>query len=292
VAPEAEEETSLAEPGEARVPPPVIAVPPPERAEATGIAAEDRAVKLGTHWRRRRFWITTSVYGAVWLLMIGLIHTDTSSSSLFLVFLLPFYAMTLLLVLRRPRALRAREKRTVGDRLTWTNKLSLSILTFIAIYLPFTFISNRIIPFAPMVEFFLFAAVLAFLYRIVGRSVGVAPSVEALPPASHRLHKQVILSIDDPHYQQTLFLNYEFVDKGRGAKTLAKRLENAMEAVGVTTERRQAIIDDLEHHHEGFHFGAGLTRRSRERNRGRRERRNQILRSVYVKFNQALEQST
>jgi hypothetical protein len=287
---EVDEDSSAAEPGEMRVPPPTIAVPPPEEAVAKQAAEESLAVKLGPNWRRRRFWTVTAVWAMIWLLSVALIHTE-SGPLVRLIPILPFYVITLLVALRRPKALRPQEKPKIADRLTWTNKLAISIGVFVAIYIPFTFVSNKIIPYAPMVEFFLFAAVIWFLYRTVGRSVGVAPSIDALPPSSHRLHKQVIVAFDDPHYQQTLFLNYEFVDRGRGGKTLAKRLENAMEAIGIAAERRKNIVDDLEHYHDGIHWGVGLTRGGRERNRRRRERRSQVLRSVYTKFNQVLERN-
>ena len=252
-----------------------------------GIDEESTAIAMGEHYKLRRFLITSSVFLGLWLLMIAFIQTGTPPSVYF-VMLLPFYIVALFFAMRKPKALRQKPK-TQRERLTFTNKLTLAILAFVAVYLPFTFISDKIIPYAPMVEFLLFIGVLYLLFRLVGRSVGVAPSLEALPPANHRRHKQVVLPIDDPHYQKTLFLNYEFVDRGRGARTLAKRLESAMEAIGIREERRRSIVEDLEDYHEGFSFGLGLTRRAREKHRGRRDRRNQLLKTVYNKFNMELE---
>ena len=290
MAPDGDEGAPPDEPGEMQVPPPTIEVPPPQEAIAKQTAEESLALKLGPNWRARRFWITTAAWAMVWLLSVALIHTESGPvTRLFVV--LPFYLLTLYFALRRPKALRPKEKTRLADRLTWSNNLLIAIAVFVGVYSIFSFVSNRIIPYAPMVEFFLFAAVIWFLYRTVGRSVGVAPSIDALPPSSHRLHKQVIVAFDDPHYQQTLFLNYEFVDRGRGGKTLAKRLENAMEAIGIAADRRKAIVDDLEHFHDGVHWGIGLTRGGRERQRRRRERRSQVLRSVYTKFNQVLERN-
>lgn len=250
---------------------------------------EERIIRLGAHWRRRRFLITTTIYLVLWFLMVLLIQTGTPPV-VYGVLLLPFYLITLLIGLRKPKGLR-RDQRPLRARLSFTNKLVLSIVVFLAIYIPFSFVSNRIIPFAPVVEFLLFAGILFLMYYLIGRSVGVAPSVEALPPPSHRRHKQVVLPIDDPHYQRTLFLNFEFVDKGRGGRSLARRLDGAMEAFGVEPAARETILEELEDYREGFHLWFGLTRRGRERRRRNHERRNQVLRSVYAKFNQALEQS-
>lgn len=251
--------------------------------------AESAELAIGPYWRHRRFLVTSAVYIGVWLLMVALIQTGTPPSVYF-VMLLPFYIVTLLIAMRTPKQFRKKKEKTLRDRLSFTNRLTLAILAFIAIYIPFTFISNRIIPYAPIVEFFVFIAAIFLLYRLVGRSVGVAPSLEALPPANHRRHKQVVLPIDDPHYQRTLFLNYEFVDRGRGGRQLSKRLENAMESLGVNPERRRDILEDLDGYHEGFHWG--LSRRGREKNQSRRERRSQLLKTIYNKFNLELEQGT
>jgi hypothetical protein len=261
----------------------------PATLEGTNAAAaeETREIVQGRHYRLRRFIITSASFLGLWLLMIAFIRTGTPPSVYF-VMLLPFYAVTLIFALRKPKSRRL-EQKSLKDRLTFTNKLTLALLAFVAIYIPFTFISNRVIPYAPVVEFLLFIGVLYLLFRLVGRSVGVAPSLEALPPANHRRHKQVVLPIDDPHYQRTLFQNYEFVDRGRGARGLAKRLDDAMEAVGIPDDRRAHIVEDLHDYHEGFSLGLGLTKRSRERNRGRRERRTQILKTVYNKFNLEME---
>lgn len=284
-------EEEITGPGEGGVgeAPAQVTIEQPQIASQSGAAldAETSDIVMGQHYKRRRFLITSSVFLGLWLLMIAFIQTGTPPSVYF-VMLLPFYIVALLFALRKPKALRQKRK-TQRERLTFTNKLTLAILAFVAIYLPFTFISNKIIPYAPIVEFLLFIGVIYLLFRLVGRSVGVAPSLEALPPANHRRHKQVVLPIDDPHYQKTLFLNYEFVDRGRGARTLAKRLESAMEAIGIKEERRRSIVEDLEDYHEGFSLGMGLTRRAREKNRGRRDRRNQLLKTVYNKFNMELE---
>lgn len=250
---------------------------------------EERLVRLGPHWRRRRFLITTTIYLVLWFLMVLLIQTGTPPV-VYGALLLPFYLTALLLVLRKPKELR-RDQRPLAARLSFTNKLVLSIVVFLAIYIPFSFISNRVIPYAPVVEFLLFAGILFLMYRLIGRSVGVAPSVEALPPPSHRRHKQVVLPIDDPHYQRTLFLNFEFVDKGRGGRTLARRLDGAMEAFGVEPLTRESILGDLVDYREGVRFWLAFTRGGRQRRRRNQERRNQVLRGVYTKFNQALEQS-
>ncbi len=283
-----EEITGPGEGGVGEAPAQVLVDRPQITGQPQSVADKETSeIVIGQHYKLRRFLITSSIFLGVWLLAIALIQTGTPPSVYF-VMLLPFYIIALIYALRKPKALRHKQK-TQRERLTFTNKLTLAILAFVAVYLPFTFISNRIIPYAPIVEFLLFIGVLYLLFRLVGRSVGVAPSLEALPPANHRRHKQVVLPIDDPHYQKTLFLNYEFVDRGRGARTLAKRLESAMEAVGITDERRRSIVEDLEDYHEGFSFGLGLTRRAREKNRGRRDRRNALLKTVYNKFNMELE---
>ena len=221
--------------------------------------------------------------------MLAFIQTGTPPS-VYLVLLFPFYLVTLALALRTPKRLRKPAAKKTRRGLSFQNRVIAVLLAFGAIYLPFTFISNRVIPYAPLVEFFVFVGVLFILYWLVGRSVGVAPSLEALPPAAHRRHKQVVLPIDDPHYQRTLFLNYEFVDRGRGAKSLARRLDAAMEAVGVDPVRRGSIVEDLSDYHEGWSFG--FTRTSRERRVRGRERRGQILKTVYTRFNQELEQTS
>lgn len=281
-------EEEITGPGEGSGEGPLTVTISPPRPEAIE-PSETRAVVLGPHWRLRRALVTSAVFLAVWLLMVALLHTGTPAIVYFAL-LLPFYVVALYFALRAPKALRRKRERTLRERLTFTNRLTLAILAFIAIYIPFTFVSNRVIPFAPVVEFFVFVAALYLLYRLVGRSVGVAPSLEALPPPTHRRHKQVVLPIDDPHYQRTLFLNYEFVDRGRGGRGLARRLDNAMEALGVAEPRRRSILEDLEDYHEGLHLGLGLTRRSRERRRGRRDRRSQLLGTVYNRFNLELEQ--
>jgi hypothetical protein len=260
-----------------------ITIEPPVSADTE---LETKSVVMGEHYRLRRFVITTACLFGFWLLSLAILKIETDPIFYFIVLLVP-YGIILAFALRKPKALR--KEKTIRDRLSFTNKLTLAILAFVAVYIPFTFVSNKIIPLAPLVEFGLFIAVLYLLFRLVGRSVGVAPSIEALPPANHRRHKQVVLPIDDPHYQKTLFLNYEFVDRGRGARTLAKRLESAMEAVGIDEPRRRRIVEDLEDYHEGFSLGLGLTRRSREKNRGRRDRRNQLLKTVYNKFTLELE---
>lgn len=264
---------------------------PPVAEEAPALdveSAEDKAVKLGANWRQRRFLITSTVFAAIWLLMVALIQTGTPSV-VYAVFLAPFYLLTLALALRTPKQLRRTIKRTGASRLSWTNRLTIAVALFIALYLPFSFVSNRLVPYAPVFEFFVFTFGLFILYRFVGRAVGVAPSHEALPPATHRLHRQVILAIDDPHYQRTLFLNFEFVDKGRGGKALAKRLDDAMESVGVDVERRRPVVEELEEYREGWRFGFG--RGGKERRRTHRERRAQLLSTVYAKFSQVLENS-
>ncbi|MBI2078503.1 MAG: hypothetical protein HYT80_09075 [Euryarchaeota archaeon] len=261
--------------------------PPEPPAQPSAAALEEGALQLGPHWRLRRFIITTAAYLGTWMLMIAFLTAGTEPA-VYLVLLLPFYLLTLLFALRTPKRFRRAEKKK-KPTLSFQNRLIGVLLLFVAIYLPFTFISDKIIPFAPLVEFFVFLGILLILYWLVGRSVGVAPSLEALPPAAHRRHKQVVLPIDDPHYQRTLFLNYEFVDKGRGAKTLARRIESALEAFGVDAARRASIVEDLSDFHEGWSMA--FTRRSRERRRSGRDRRSQILRTGYTRFSQELEQT-
>lgn len=279
---------SPSEPERATPEAPPPAAPRPEPAALDIESAEDKAIQLGAHWRRRRFLITLTVYAATWFLMVALIRTGTPSI-VYAVFLAPFFLLTLAIALRTPKALRRAQKRTRASRLTWTNRLTIAVAVFVALYFPFSLLSARLVPYAPVFEFFFFAVGLFILYRFVGRAVGVAPSHEALPPATHRLHRQVILAIDDPHYQRTLFLNFEFVDKGRGGRTLARRLGDAMASVGIDEPRRNAVIEDLEEYRPGFRFGFG--RGGRERRNSHRERRAQLLSTVYAKFNQALEQS-
>jgi hypothetical protein len=245
------------------------------QADDDAAAEEQETLRLQSGWRLRRVLITTASFLAVLLFVVFFIHVEGAvGGALFL--LTPLYGLTLLLVLRKPRPKRKKARKSLKERLTWQSKVVAALLVFLIVYLPFTFISNRVIPYAPLVEYLLFAGAMFVLYRLIGRSVGVSPSLEALPPPSHRTHRQVVGAIDDPHYQKTVFLNYDYVVKGRGGRGLAHRLERLMEANGVPDERRKAILLPLEE------AGGGLVDLSVGRRRQRRQERRQHALDVVI----------
>lgn len=162
-----------------------------------------------------------------------------------------------------------------------------SIAVFLALYVPFAFFTDEIIPYAPIVEYVLFTLAILVLVRLAGRSLGVAPSLDALPPPSHRLHQQVVAPLDDAHYQRTLWLNYNFVEKGKGQRHLAKRLETLLSTNGIDTTRQADILAPLERYEEPFVLG--LTRAGRARRRVAREQRSGVLQRVFDRINHELE---
>lgn len=236
--------------------------------------------------KARRLLVTTAVFAALWLAGIPLLRTS-GSPTLLLIVLLPVYLVTLLFVLRTPKQ-RRRPKGRLLERLGWQGRLMTGVAVFLAVYIPFTFVSNAVIPFAPLVEYVLFALLLLVLLRLAGRSSGVAPSLEALPPPHHRLHQQVVSPIDDAHYQNTLWLNYSFVEKGRGGRHLARRLDQILESNGVAPARRTQLLEPLAGYREPARLA--FTRRGRERRTAGRERRSQMLEALFVRLNQELEQ--
>jgi hypothetical protein len=249
------------------------------------VETEDRELESYLATRRRRLWTTTGVFAGLWLLIV-LLFTTEGGPIFVALFMLPFYLTTLLFVLRRPKHLKGKTRPAI-DRSTFYRRLMVGVAAFLIVYLPLTVFTNAIIPYAVLVEYVLFAFLLFLLLRIGGRSPGVAPSVEALPPPSHRLHQQVVAPIDDAHYQRTLWLNYSFVEKARGGKTLARRLDEILEANGVAPDRREGLLSELHAHSDegGLHlFGRGRERRSVER-----ERRRQVLERLYASLNQELE---
>lgn len=252
-----------------------------------GVEVEVEERELAAHRRskRRRFWVTTLVYGLLFLGSLVFVHAG--QSALFsLTVLGVFYLLTLPLVLRTPRRLRGRKPKGL-ERMGFAAKLMTSVAVFLAVYLPLTLVTNKIIPFAPLVEYVLFALLLFLLLRLGARSIGVAPSLEALPPPSHRLHQQVIAPIDDAHYQRTLWLNFSFVEKARGGKGLAKRLDELLEANGVPPERRGQLLGELNAYDDGG--GLRLFGRGRERRASDRDRRAQMLERLFANLNQELE---
>lgn len=251
------------------------------------IAAEDHAIKYHPHWRARRVAATTAVFVGLWAGSILFVHAGQSAfAALFL--LVPLYLVTLPLVLRTPKRYKRYQKpKSLAERLNWQARLMIACGVFLALYVPFSIFSNAIIPYAPIFEYFLFTLTILLLLRLAGRSLGVAPSLDALPHPTHRIHQQVVTPIDDPHYQKTLMLNYGFVEKGRGHRALAKRLETLLGSNGVPDDRRTEILRPLEAHREPF--GWALTRRGRERRRAGRDLRGQTLESVFATIQRELE---
>lgn len=278
-------------PAQADDPPvePTPALPKEETAPEVQAAMEEHDIKFNPHWKRRRVLITTTVYVLLWAGSVAFIHAGQGIfAALFL--LVPLYILTLPLVLKTPKKYkRFKKSKSLGERIAWQARLMISVVVFLALYLPFTFISNEVIPYAPIVEYLLFTFAVLLLMRLAGRSIGVAPSLDALPPPSHRIHQQVVAPIDDTHYQKTLWLNYAFVEKGKGQRHLARRLESLLDANGVRPERKAEILEPLESYREGFAWG--LTRAARERRHASRETRGHVLESVFARINRELENS-
>lgn len=248
---------------------------------------EEMAIKYNPHWKRRRVLVASAVFLALWLGSIAFIHAGQGLfAALYL--LVPLYLLTLPLILKTPKKYRRfQPRKTLADRLTWQARLMIAVVIFLALYVPFTFFSNAVIPYAPIFEYLLFALAVLLLLRLAGRSVGVTPSLEALPPPSHRLHQQVVAPLDDAHYQRTLWLNYGFVEKGKGQRHLARRLEAILDANGVPAENKAEILEPLDAYREGFAWG--LTRAGRERRRSGKHQRTQVLERVFERINRALE---
>lgn len=200
-----------------------------------------------------------------------------------LILLGPPYGLAMWLALRR-RRLREYDPDVPSPTAARVVK---AIMVFLLIYIPFTFVSDEIIPHAAVVEYALFAVAVFFLMRMVGRSLGVAGSVEALPPAHHRSHQQVVGSIDDPHYQETVMQQFTFVDRGRGSRQLLDRLSTVLHANGVEFERIQEILAPIEQ--AGTGFLRSVTPGGRARSERARQRRLSALRNVIHHFNQELE---
>lgn len=253
---------------------------------APGITLQEETdMRKYAHWKRRRFLTTTFVFFALWLGVLAIVHIEGALLAALLL-LLPLYLLTLPFVLRTPKALRA--KHSVVDRVSWRARLMISVLVFLILYVPFTFFSNEVIPFAPLIEYMGFALLLLLLLRLGAASEGLAPSLEALPPPTHRLHQQIVAPIDDAHYQRTLWLNFAFVEKGKGAKDLSRRLDHILQANGVRPERRREILAPLEAE-EATRFT--WTKRGRERRAAGRERRSQVLEAVFRSLTHELEQA-
>jgi hypothetical protein len=145
-------------------------------------------------------------------------------------------------------------------------------------------VSNKVIPLAPLVEYLLFAVAIFVLYRLIARSVGVSSSLQALPPPTHRTHRQVVGAIDDPHYQKTVVLNYNFLERGKGAKSLTGRLERVLLVAGVPPDERHVVLEPLEP------FTGGLLDLFRGRRGSRqRERRETALRTTFDRFTKSME---
>jgi hypothetical protein len=249
------------------------------------VEIEERELEQARRSKRRRFWVTTAVYAALWVCTLVFIHAG--QNPLFsLAVLGVFYLLTLPFVLRTPKRLRGRKPKLV-DRMGFYSKLMMSVAVFLLVYLPFTLFTNAIIPFAALVEYVLFALLVFLLLRLGARSVGIAPSIEALPPPSHRLHQQVVAPIDDAHYQRTLWLNFSFVEKSRGGRQLARRLDEILDHNGVEPARRATLLAELSAYEDGGGlqlFGAGRGRREQER-----ERRARLLERLFAQINQELE---
>lgn len=243
---------------------------------------EELALARAYHTRRRRFWTTTVVFGVLWLGSIAFVDTGQGPLSP-LLFLLPIYLLTLPFVLRIPKRLK-KSKTKMVDRLHWHTRLMIAVVIFIGAYIPFMIFSGAIIPFASLVEYGLFTLLLFFLLRLSGRSAGVAPSVHALPPATHRLHKQLVAPIDDAHYQRTLWLNYSFVEKAKAGRQLERRLDELMESNGVPEDRRLDVLGELNQYHQ-----EGGRRFRRAGGAPDRDRRTRVLEQVYAKLNHELE---
>lgn len=258
-----------------------------ETSPGVEVAVEEQEIMDARRSRRRRFWITTAVYLLLWIGSMIFIHAGEGALFSFTVLAI-FYVLTLPFVLRTPKRLRGKKPKLV-DRMGFYSKLMTSVAAFLLVYLPFTLFTNAIIPFASLVEYVLFALLVFLLLRLGARSVGVAPSLEALPPPSHRLHQQVVAPIDDAHYQKTLWLNFSFVEKSRGGRQLAKRLDEILEHNGVEAERRATLLGELQSYQDtgGLHlFGGGRERRQQER-----ERRARVLERLFGQINQELEQT-
>lgn len=249
--------------------------------------SEEQAVKFSPGWRRRRVIAISATFLGIWLLAIALIHVPGVPFGAFIL-LLPIYLVTLAIAARRKRPKTKLKKKPLLERVGWQTKMITAIIIFLAIYIPFAFVSNRIIPYAPLVEYLLFALAIFILYRLIGRSLGVAPSPEALPPPAHRTHQQVVGAIDDPHYQKTVILNYNFVERGKGGRALTHRLERILEENGVPETRRQEILEPLERSGGDGLFGV-LTRGGRSRRERRRMRRESALRNALNQLNKELE---
>lgn len=263
----------------------------PTASAADDIAiSEEETVKFGGRWRRRRVIAISAAYLGIWLLAIALIHVPGTALGAFIL-LLPAYLITLAVAARKKRPKPKKTKPPLLSRVGWQTKVISAILIFLLIYIPFAFVSNRIIPYAPLVEYLLFAVAIFILYRLIGRSLGVAPSPEALPPPSHRAHQQVVGAIDDPHYQKTVILNYNFVERGKGGRALRHRLERVLEDNGVPEARRQEILEPLERSGGGGLFGF-LGRGGRARRERRRMRRESALRNALNRMNKELEITT
>lgn len=286
------------------VPEPEADLPPPEPAPAdwvrpaptetrieTGpgveVEVEEREIAQARQSKRRRFWITTVVYLLLWIGSIVFIRAGESAAFSFAV-LAVFYVLTLPFVLRTPKRLRGKKPKLV-DRMGFYSKLMTSVLVFLVVYLPLTLFTNTIIPFAALVEYVLFALLIFLLLRLGAKSIGVSPSLEALPPPSHRLHQQVVAPIDDAHYQKTLWMNFSFVEKSRGGRQLAKRLDEILERNGVQPDRRGTLLAELSAYDDGG--GLHLFGGSREHREQERERRARVLERLFAQINQELEQA-
>lgn len=274
-----------AEPAPADWAPPV---PLETRIEAgPGIAVQDEetALRRQRRSRRRRFWTTTSVFLALYV--ASLLTVDTAGNPfVILVLLVPVYLLTLPFVLHTPKHVKGR-KQPLLEQVDWLTRLMTGVVVFLILYIPFTFFSNEFIPFASIVEYLIFALLLFIILRVAGRAAGVAPSADALPPPTHRLHRQVVAPIDDVHYQRTLFLNYAFVERGRGSKDLAKRVEQVLAENGVPDQRRNEILRELYDYRDASGFS--FLRRSRQGRATDRDRRTRLLDTLFVKIRQELE---
>lgn len=247
------------------------------------VETEERDLEAHRRSKRRRLSITSVVF---LVLAVLVLLTSEGGFASVLLFVVPLYLLCLPFVLRTPKRLRGR-KPALADRMGFASKLMTTVAVFLAVYLPFTFFTNSIIPYAALVEYVLFAFLLFLLLRLGARTVGIAPSIEALPPPSHRLHQQVIAPIDDAHYQRTLWLNFSFVEKARGGRGLAKRLDEVLASNGVAPERRTALLAEL--HTVDDEGGLRLLGRSRERRASDRQRRVQVLDRLFDNLNRELE---
>lgn len=286
--PDAPQDLPPPEPAPADWAPPTPVETTIETTEGVEVQRDEEAQMARLAFNRpRRFWGTTFAYLGLWVASILLVDTGQGPTGP-LFFLLPLYLITLALVLRTPKKYRGKMANKF-EATAWQTKVMVTIVVFLCIYIPFTLVSGFIIPFASLVEYVLFAVLLYALLRLSGRGAGVAPSAAALPPPSHRLHQQVVAPIDDAHYQRTLWLNFNFVEKGKGSRHLAHRLDQVLESNGVADGRREEILGELRDWRDS---GTGVfVRTGSERHRRGRDRRADALARTLTRITQELERT-